>query len=127
MSSEIVGEEGASRADYTASEDDNILVLGVQRDINALGYFCMAYYLENLGSLKAVAVDSVLPSPETVNNGSYAPLSRPIFIYVRRDALENTRVNAFIEFYLENAQDIVPEIGYVPLPVADYAASLAEL
>jgi len=124
---EIVGEEGASRADYTASEDDNILVLGVQRDANALGYFGMAYYLENQGSLKAVAVDGVYPGPETVNDGSYSPLSRPIYIYVRQDSLERPEVSAYVEYYLENAESIVPEIGYVALPSEDYAASLAEL
>jgi phosphate transport system substrate-binding protein len=124
---EIVGEEGASRADYTASEDDNILVLGVQRDANALGYFGMAYYLENQGSLKAVAVDGVYPGSETVNDGSYTPLSRPIYIYVREDSLENGVVSDFVEYYLENAASIVPEIGYVALPSEMYEESLAEL
>ena len=124
---EIVGEEGASRADYTASEDDNILVLGVQRDANALGYFGMAYYLENQDSLKAVAVDGVYPGPETVNDGSYTPLSRPIFIYVRKDSLERDEVSAFVEYYLENAESIVPEIGYVALPSDMYEESLSRL
>jgi len=125
---EIVGEEGASRADYTASEDDNILVLGVQRDSNALGYFGMAYYLENQGSLKAVAVDGVYPGPETVNDGSYTPLSRPIFIYVREDSLmEDEALSSFVEYYLENAASIVPEIGYVALPSEMYEESLSGL
>lgn len=124
---EIVGEEGSSRADYTASEDDNILVLGVARDPNALGYFGMAYYLENQGDLKAVAVDGVYPGPETVNDGSYTPLSRPIFIYVRRDSLERPEVSAFVEYYISNAEAIVPDIGYVPLPADDYAESLSQL
>jgi phosphate transport system substrate-binding protein len=124
---EIVGEEGSSRADYTASEDDNILVLGVARDPNALGYFGMAYYLENQGDLKAVAVDGVYPGPDTVNDGSYTPLSRPIFIYVRKDSLERPEVSAFVEYYISNAESIVPEIGYVPLPAEDYAESLSQL
>jgi phosphate transport system substrate-binding protein len=124
---EIVGEEGASRADYTASEDDNILVLGVQRDANALGYFGMAYYLENQGALKAVAVDGVYPGPETVNDGSYSPLSRPIYIYVRQDSLERDEVSEFVSFYLENAESVVPEIGYVALPSEQYEESLSAL
>ena len=125
---EIVGEEGASRADYTASEDDNVLVLGVSRDPNALGYFGMAYYLENEDSLDAVAVDGVYPTPENVENGSYTPLSRPIFIYVNKNSLsENEQLRAFVEYYLNTAEEIVPEIGYVPLPTAQYSESLAQL
>ncbi|PSN18455.1 protein sphX [filamentous cyanobacterium CCP5] len=125
---EIVGEEGASRADYTASEDDNILVLGVSRDENALGYFGYAYYLENQDSLKAVAVDGVLPSPESVESGDYTPLSRPIFIYVKQSSLEgNPEVRSFVEFTLENAPEIVPEVGYVPLSDTRYATLMDSL
>lgn len=124
---EIVGEEGASRADYTASEDDNILVLGVSRNPNALGYFGMSYYLENQDSLKAVAVNGVMPSPETVENNAYTPLSRPIFIYVNTESLEEDVVNDFVTFYLENASDIVPEVGYVPLAESRYGALIGEL
>lgn len=124
---EIVGEEGASRADYTASEDDNILVTGVSRDPHALGYFGMAYYLENQDTLDAVAVNGVYPSAETVNNGTYTPLSRPIFIYVNTDRLNRPEVRAFVEFYLNNAAELSGEVGYVPLPSEDYAASLARL
>jgi phosphate transport system substrate-binding protein len=128
---EINGEEGASRGDYTASEDDNVLVLGVARDANALGYFGMAYYLENQDSLDAVAVDSgegpVYPTPDNVENGSYNPLSRPIFIYVSTDSLNRSQVRAFVEYYLDNAADIVPEIGYVPLPAAQYAEGMSTI
>ncbi|MGF1518823.1 MAG: PstS family phosphate ABC transporter substrate-binding protein [Nodosilinea sp.] len=124
---EIVGEGGASRADFTASEDDNILVLGVARDANALGYFGMAYYLENQDSLKAVAVDGVAPTPENVSNGTYTPLSRPLFIYVSRTSLERPEVSSFVEFYLSNAETLVPEIGYVPLSAEEYAESLSQL
>ncbi len=125
---EIVGEEGASRADYTASEDDNILVLGVSRDVNALGYFGLAYYLENNDSLKAVAVDGVLPTPEHVEDGTYVPLSRPIFMYVKKDSLEgNPNVRPFMEFVLDNASEIVPEVGYVPLSDDRYASILSSL
>jgi len=132
---EINGEEGASRADYTASEDDNVLVLGVSRDQNALGYFGMSYYLENQEQLKAVAISSedtagvaVAPSPETINE--YKPLARPIFIYVNNDAIASRpEVKSFVEFYLDQAMasDIISEVGYVPLDAADYTASLDEL
>lgn len=125
---EIVGESGASRADYTASEDDNILVLGVSRDVNALGYFGLAYYLENQDTLKAVAVDGVLPTPENVENGTYVPLSRPIFMYVKTSSLEgNSDVRSFMAFVLDNAAEIVPEVGYVPLSEQRYESILAEL
>lgn len=125
---EIVGEEGASRADYTASEDDNILVLGVSRDENALGYFGYAYFLENQDMLKAVAVDGVMPSPETVESGEYVPLARPIFIYVKQSSLEsNPEVRSFVEFTLENAPEIVPEVGYVPLSEATYTSTMESL
>ena len=85
----IIGKGNSSRGDYTASEDDNVLVQGVANDKNALGYFGLAYYLENKDKIRAVAVDGVLPSPYTVNNGRYTPLSRPIFIYVNKDAADN--------------------------------------
>lgn len=128
FTSVIVGEEGSSRTDYTASEDDNILVIGVSRDENALGYFGMAYYLENQDTLKAVAVDGVEPTPENVENGTYVPLSRPIFVYVKKSSLESRpEVRAFVEFMLENSRELVPQVGYVPLPEQRYADILAEL
>ncbi|PZV07431.1 MAG: protein sphX [Leptolyngbya sp.] len=124
----VVGEAGSSRADYTASEDDNILVIGVSRDPNAIGYFGLAYYLENQDTLKAVAVNGVEPTPENVENGTYAPLSRPIFVYVKKSSLENRpEVRAFVEFMLENGPELVPEVGYVPLSEQRYADLLAEL
>lgn len=120
----IVGEEDASRADYTASADDNVLVLGVSGDRGALGYFGYAYYEENQDKLRAVEIDSgtgcVGPSRATIENGTYTPLSRPMFIYVRRDALERGEVQAFVDFYLDQAEALVPETGYVPLSAADY-------
>jgi phosphate transport system substrate-binding protein len=119
----IVGEEGASRTDYTASEDDNVLVLGVSRNASALGYFGMAYYLENQETLKALSVDGIAPTPANVEDGTYKPLSRPIFIYVKKSSLTgNPQVRSFVEFVLNNAQDIVPEVGYVPLSEARYTA-----
>ena len=125
---EIVGEEGASRADYTASEDDNILVLGVSRDPFALGYFGLAYYLENEDTLKAVAVNGVLPTPANVENGTYVPLSRPLFMYVKKSSLEgNAEVRSFMEYVLDNASTIVPEVGYIPLSDDRYASILSGL
>ena len=125
---EIVGEEGASRADYTASEDDNILVRGVSRDPFALGYFGLAYYLENDDTLKAVAVNGVLPTPANVENGTYVPLSRPLFMYVKKSSLDdNAQVRSFMEYVLDNAPEIVPEVGYVPLSDDRYASILSGL
>lgn len=126
----INGEEGASRGDYTASEDDNVLVQGVSRSPAALGYFGYAYYEANKDKLKALAIDSgegpVLPSRETVENGSYQPLSRPIFIYVNAQAAkQKPEVKSFVEFYLDKAAELVPEVGYVPLPATAYTAAKA--
>lgn len=125
----VVGESGSSRADYTASEDDNILVQGVQGDENALGYFGYAYYAANEDRLQAVAIDGgdgpILPSNETVENGTYQPLARPIFIYVSAEAAERPEVQEFIEFYIDNAPALVAEVDYVPLPAEAYAAALA--
>ncbi|MDY6941262.1 MAG: PstS family phosphate ABC transporter substrate-binding protein [Cyanobacteriota bacterium] len=123
----INGEEGASRGDYTASEDDNVLVQGVASDTNALGYFGFAYYLENQDRLKGLAVDggdgAVAPSAAAVNDGSY-PLSRPIYIYVSTDAAERSEVQEFIQFYLTQGTEYVDEVGYVPLPDDDYDMAL---
>jgi len=116
----IVGESGASRGDYTASEDDNVLVQGISSDKFALGFFGLAYYEENKDKLKLVGVNngsgSVLPTMETVANGSYAPLSRPIFIYVSNKSAEREEVKAFVNFYLDNVASISEEVGYIPLP-----------
>lgn len=127
----IVGEEGASRADYTASADDNVLVQGVASDPNGLGYFGYAYYAENQDKLKLIAVDNgdgcVLPSSETVLSGEYAPLSRPLFVYFRADALERPEVVDFVRFYLTEGRSLVSEVGYVPAPDATYEEGLAKL
>lgn len=120
----VVGKAKASRGDYTASEDDNVLVQGVANDKNALGYFGYAYYAENQTKLKAVAVDGgkggVLPSPQTVENGTYAPLSRPIFIYVNVKSIEKPEVKEFVDFYLQNAAKFVPQVKYIALPAQAY-------
>ena len=116
----INGEEGASRGDYTASEDDNVLVQGVSTDKLGLAFFGLAYYEENKDKLKLVGVDSgtgvVLPSQETVANGTYKPLSRPIFIYVNNKAAEKEEVVSFVNFYLKIVPSISKEMGYVPIP-----------
>ncbi|PZO47313.1 MAG: protein sphX [Phormidesmis priestleyi] len=130
---EIVGESAASRGDYTASEDDNVLVLGVEGDRNALGYFGMSYYLENEDRLKAVGIISedtngvaVIPSAETIEQ--YKPLARTIYIYVnKQDLSDRPEVNSFVRYYLENAETIVPEVSYIPLPASNYATSLGKL
>ena len=122
----INGKEKASRGDFTASEDDNVLVQGVARDVNALGYFGLAYYLENKDKLKAApilnkgAAKAVAPSVETVMDGSYQPLARPIFIYVSDKAIGKPEVREFIEYYLTHATTLVKEVGYVPLGKAHY-------
>ena len=125
---EVNGESGLSRADYTASEDDNLLVQGISGDRNALGYFGYAYYAENTDKLKLVAVDSgegcVIPSVETIADGSYSPLSRPLFIYVSKASLERPEVREFVEFYMINGRELTAEVGYVPLSVNEYQRNL---
>lgn len=131
----IVGQEGSSRGDYQASEDDNVLVQGIASDRLALGFFGLAYYEENQDKLKLVAIDDgnpdngegpILPSAETVQNGTYQPLSRPLFIYVSRAAAERPEVQAFVRFYLDpaNARMLVREVGYIPLPDQVYQLAL---
>jgi phosphate transport system substrate-binding protein len=121
----INGREQACRPDFTASEDDNVLVQGIAGDRNALGFFGYAYYAENKDKLKVVPIDGgdgpVTPSVETINNGTYKPLSRPIFIYVSVEAAKRREVQAFVKFYLANAPVLVGEVGYVPLPAKIYA------
>ena len=123
----IVGKAKSSRGDYTASEDDNVLVQGVASDKGALGYFGLAYYLENKSKLKLVGIDNgegpVFPSDSTVTFGTYAPLSRPEFIYVNANSATNSVVKEFIKFYIDNAVQLVKEVGYVPLPADVYQMS----
>jgi phosphate transport system substrate-binding protein len=117
---EINGEEGASRSDYTASEDDNVIVQAVEGDKGGLGYFGFTYYEENQDRLKALEVDSgsgcVAPSVETAQSGEYAPLSRPLFIYVKNTSLEKPEVKAFVQYYLDNAVTIAEEAQFIPAP-----------
>lgn len=124
----ITGEEGASRGDFTGSEDDNILIQGVAGNVSALGFFGYAYYVENQDRLKAVAVDNgngcVLPSDETIADGTYQPLSRPIFMYVNADDAAREEVQAFLEFLLTEGPDIIREVGYIPFPEDTYETLL---
>ena len=127
----IVGKAKSSRGDFTASEDDNVLVQGVSGDKGALGYFGFAYYIENQKKLKAVAIDGgkgpVVPTPENVDNGTYQPLSRPIFIYVSEKSLDKPEIRDFVDFYMKNAPQLVKEVKYIPLPAKAYAGNLEHL
>ena len=127
----IVGKEDASRPDYTASEDDNVLVQGIAGDPNALGYFGYAYYAENKDKLKLVAIDSgsgpMLPSEQTILDGTYKPLSRPIFIYINTAALARPEVKEFVRFYMTEGPKLVSEVGYVPMPANVYSDNIAKI
>ncbi|RMF10221.1 MAG: PstS family phosphate ABC transporter substrate-binding protein [Candidatus Neomarinimicrobiota bacterium] len=120
----INGKSQACRGDFSKSEDDNVLVQGIAGDKYALGFFGFAYYQENTDKLKVVPIDGgngpVAPSVQTINNGSYQPLSRPIFIYVNPASAQRKEVAAFVNFYLDHAPQLVNEVGYVALPEAAY-------
>jgi phosphate transport system substrate-binding protein len=124
---EINGEESASRSDYSASEDDNILVQGVKGDKNALGYFGFSYLEANLDSIRAIGIDSgkgcVEPTKETIQAGTYTPLSRPLFIYASKQSLAKEHVKAFVEFFLDTVNTVLADVKYIPLPDADLQAS----
>jgi len=127
----VMGEAGASRPDYQASEDDNILVQGVSGDPYSLGYFGYAYVSENAGRLKLVSIDGgngcVTPSDATIADQSYTPLSRPLFVYVSHTSLARPEVLAYVEFLVQNAQTVVPTTGYHALTPEEYAADMAKL
>ncbi|MEY4592546.1 MAG: hypothetical protein RIR18_1441 [Pseudomonadota bacterium] len=129
----MVGKAKSSRGDYTASEDDNVLVQGVSRDVNAIGYFGYAYYAENKAKLKALPIvnpktgKAVEPSAENVVNGTYAPLSRPIFIYVKAKSLQKPEVREFVEFYMKNGAALTKEVKYVPLPASAYTGNIEHI
>jgi len=115
----IVGEEGASRSDYSASENDNVIVQGVSGEQGGLGYFGFSYYEENQDTLKALEVDGgggcVVPSVETAQDGTYKPLSRPLFVYAKQESFTRPEVKAFVQYMLDNAIEIADEAGFVPL------------
>lgn len=123
----IVGKSGSSRGDYMPSEDDNVLVQGIKGEKNGLAFFGLAYVHENAKDLKLVPIDNgsgpVLPTVETVKNGTYKPLSRPLFVYVTSDAIKNPEVLDFLNFYLDNVKGIITDVGYVALNDDQYAAA----
>ena len=128
----VVGKAKSSRGDFTASEDDNVLVQGVARDVNGLGYFGYAYYIENKDKLKAVPIvnekgQPVEPSMEAVLKGTYSPLARPIFIYVNAKSLGKPEVREFVEYYMKHGAKLAREVKYVPLPDSAYTASLEHI
>jgi len=127
----VNGESGASRPDYTASEDDNVLVQGIAGDEYALGFFGFAYYVENQDKLKVVPIDGgngpVTPTATTINDGTYSPLSRPIFIYLNTASLARPEVRAFLDFYIDNAGVLASEVGYIELPEEMYQSSREKL
>jgi phosphate transport system substrate-binding protein len=122
----INGKAKASRGDFTSSEDDNVLVQGISNDELALGFVPFAYFEENAAKLKLVPVDdgkgggAITPTPETIEKGTYRPLSRPVFIYVSKKAAARAEVQRFVEFYLKNADSLVREVNYVSLGQAEY-------
>jgi phosphate transport system substrate-binding protein len=125
----IVGKSGSSRGDYTASEDDNVLVQGISGDKNGIGFFGLAYYQENADKLKLIPINNgkgaITPSAETVKNGTYAPLSRPIFIYVTGTAAQRAEVAEFVKFYMSSASSLVADVGYIPLTEDEYKTETA--
>ena len=127
----IVGKSKSSRADFTASEDDNVLVKGVAGDKNSLGYFGYVYFLHNKDKMKLVSIDAgkgaVTPSEQTIKDGTYKPLSRPIYFYVSKKALERPEVKEFVKFYLSNATKLIPQVGYVPYAEAHYQELLKKV
>lgn len=128
----VTGKSKSSRGDFTASEDDNVIVQGVSRSRNSLGFFGFAYFEENKDKLKGLGISwkggkAVEPSAANVLNGTYQPLSRPIFIYVNAKSLAKPEIKAFAEYYMKNAPKLVAEVKYVPLPAKAYEYNLAAL
>ena len=121
----VNGESQASRGDFTASENDNVLIQGISGSKYSLGYFGYAYYSENIDKLKAVAIDGgngcVIPNDEVINDGTYAPLSRPLFIYVSQDSSDTPHGSEFVKYFLgAEGQTLVAESGYIPFPQEVY-------
>ena len=127
----VNGDGGVSRGDFVASEDDNVLVQGIAGDRYSLGYFGYAYYVENQDKLKVVPIDGgagcIAPTDAAINNGSYAPLSRPLFIYVRADAAQQEHIAEFVRYYLSaDGQRLAASVGYIPFPTQVYDLALAK-
>jgi phosphate transport system substrate-binding protein len=130
---EVVAGDKAMRSDMSVSEDDNVLVTGVSGDVGAIGYFGCAYYFENKDKINVVQIVNpklntpVAPSTETIVDGSYAPFSRPLFIYINKKSMQRPEVKGFIGFYLEHAADLAEEVGYVQLPTVVYDRARANV
>lgn len=124
----IIGKDNKMRADFTASEDDNTLVTGISGDKYALGYFGYAYYEENKAKLTALSIDSIMPTAQTVQDGTYTPLSRALYIYVNKDKYKNdAAVKLFVDYYLDNAENIAADVGYPALEADGYTKEKAKL
>jgi len=127
----VNGEAGSSRSDYTSSEDDNVIVQGITGDRNSLGFFGYAYYIANRDRIRLVPIDGgkgpILPNENSIQDGSYSPLSRPVFIYLNKAGVAKPQVRSFVEFYLDVAPQLVSEVGYIALPASDYASAKAAL
>jgi phosphate transport system substrate-binding protein len=127
----INGEEGASRTDYSPSEDDNVIIQGVSGTRGGMGYFGLSYYEQNTDKLNVVQIDAgegcVAPSTETVQDGSYKPLSRPLFVYPSADALKRAEVDAFLKFYIENSKEIAEQALFVPMTEAQQQEATAKI
>jgi phosphate transport system substrate-binding protein len=125
----IVGKSGSSRGDFTASEDDHVLVQGIAGDKFSLGFFGLAYYSENKDKLTLIGVNNgetvVKPTLETVSNGTYSPLSRPLFVYVNSTSVKSPEVIEFVNFYIDNAGELSEDVGYIPLPAEKYTQQKA--
>ncbi|MAE63114.1 MAG: hypothetical protein CMJ18_02475 [Phycisphaeraceae bacterium] len=122
----VAGKTGSIRADVSPSEDDNVLVRGVAGNRGGLGFFGCAYYFENRDKLRAVAIEGVLPTPETIESGTYRPFGRPLFIYVNARSAERPEVEAFVRFFLEQGPSLAEEIGYVRLPKTIYRKAMTK-
>ena len=127
----VNGKAGDTRKDYTPSEDDNVLVQGIAGDKYAMGYFGFAYYEENMDTLNVVAVDNgkgpIIPTSATIMDGAYAPLSRPLFMYVNKAALSRPEVKAFLTYYLTTGTKLIDSVGYVALKDSEYQTELAKI
>ncbi|MCX7951317.1 MAG: PstS family phosphate ABC transporter substrate-binding protein [Clostridiales bacterium] len=123
----INGKEKQIRADFTASEDDNVLVQGVAGDKYAMGFFGLAYYEENMDKLNVVKINGVEPTQDTVKNGTYQPLGRPLFVYVSNKAMERPEIKEFLKFYLTKGRELVKETGYIPMEDAKYETELSKI
>lgn len=122
----VNGKGGASRTDFTPSEDDNVIVQGVIGNPGSVGYFGYAYYEQNRERLKALSIDGVAPSPESIEAGTYA-LSRPMFVYVNAEALRRPQVRRFVDYYIQNIAELAPRVGYVPLPASAYETYITRI